>query len=187
MTESTAPSNTSASTSTSCCPKCGANLTLQSHESIQVLACQAGCGVFINADALRSAMHDRTDDRTIPEEEAALDAAHPVNLQDVRVSEGMIKCPTCQARMEKRNYAYESGIIIDACDRHGFWLDNTELERIEAWFEGNEHAAVNDAKEWTPKLTQIAEDAEERANIESANVHWGPIAWVMRKIPGSWA
>ena len=31
------------------------------------------------------------------------------------------------------NYARISGVIVDYCKRHGFWLDNGELEKIAAF------------------------------------------------------
>lgn len=40
-------------------------------------------------------------------------------------------CPACEARMENYQFAYQSGIWIDACpDQHGVWLDAGELPLI---------------------------------------------------------
>lgn len=41
------------------------------------------------------------------------------------------KCAACEARMENYQFAYQSGIWIDACpDQHGIWLDSGELPLI---------------------------------------------------------
>lgn len=50
-----------------------------------------------------------------------------------------MNCPVCNARMRT---ATIKGIIVDACDAHGIWLDKGEMEKImekskdEGWGDG---------------------------------------------------
>ncbi|MBO0700641.1 MAG: zf-TFIIB domain-containing protein [Zavarzinella sp.] len=41
--------------------------------------------------------------------------------------------PVCHDLMVRRNYAHESGVIIDLCRFHGVWFDADELARILVW------------------------------------------------------
>ncbi len=43
------------------------------------------------------------------------------------------KCPQCQQFMQRKNYAYRSGVVIDRCQQHGIWLDNGELIHLLEW------------------------------------------------------
>ena len=47
-----------------------------------------------------------------------------------------LRCPVCRKPMQRLNYSYSSGIIIDRCvDGHGVWLDEDELERVQLFVE----------------------------------------------------
>jgi Zn-finger nucleic acid-binding protein len=41
-----------------------------------------------------------------------------------------VKCPLCNEQMGRRNYARQSGVIVDFCPSHGLWFDHDELRRI---------------------------------------------------------
>jgi Zn-finger nucleic acid-binding protein len=46
-----------------------------------------------------------------------------------------VKCPTCQATMNRRNFGRSSGVIVDVCALHGTWFDEGELPRVLAFVE----------------------------------------------------
>lgn len=47
-----------------------------------------------------------------------------------------LACPNCGARLETREYARCSQVMIDACPKcHGVWLDRGELEALEVFFQ----------------------------------------------------
>ncbi len=46
-------------------------------------------------------------------------------------------CPSCATQMRRYVHQYASGVWVDACDTHGVWLDDGELERLEAYAEAN--------------------------------------------------
>ena len=58
--------------------------------------------------------------------------------------QGPARCPRCDAEMETREYGYNSQVMIDACPEGcGVWLDNGELERLEAFYEaGREEITI---------------------------------------------
>lgn len=47
-----------------------------------------------------------------------------------------LKCPQCDAPLERREYGYCSQIYIDSCiNGHGVWLDKGELRELEIFYE----------------------------------------------------
>jgi len=56
----------------------------------------------------------------------------PVRAEAERVPspsslEAPVRCPTCEAEMERFEFNGVSGIIVDVCRLHGIWLDGGEL------------------------------------------------------------
>jgi len=43
------------------------------------------------------------------------------------------KCPVCRKIMNRINFGYRSGVIIDHCRDHGVWLEGGELKRLFEW------------------------------------------------------
>lgn len=180
--------STSATTSTGCV-HCGAALELRSHESIQVLACPSGHGLFIHADALSVAVRDRAADRPVSEERAAEAAQGTVSIEQLESTEQSRSCPTCGEAMGKRVFAYESGVPIDVCHEHGVWLDQGELERIEAWYESQERHKDADMREWggqTGRLEQVEEQHERELAQRHRDIHWGPVGWISGNLSWWW-
>ncbi len=55
-------------------------------------------------------------------------------------------CPVCNKKMHRLNYQKRSGIIIDKCAEHGFWLDAGELRRIIEW------ASLEGVRDFSPEI-----------------------------------
>ena len=51
----------------------------------------------------------------------------PQSPNEEIVPTGERECPICKQRMESFE---EQGVIIEACEEHGIWLDRGELEAI---------------------------------------------------------
>jgi Zn-finger nucleic acid-binding protein len=45
-------------------------------------------------------------------------------------------CPACGQRMNRVNYARQSGVVLDICRAHGLWFDRDELRRVLAFIAG---------------------------------------------------
>jgi Zn-finger nucleic acid-binding protein len=190
MTDAAAPSTTSTPIAERTgCVQCHAPLQLTSHEGVQLLECPSGHGVFINAEALTAAVHDRTLDRSEVEEQQAEAAQGPRAVEQLEATEGVRTCPSCGEPMAKRVYAYESGVPTDVCDEHGVWLDQGELERIEAWYEAQERHHDADTAVWGGqhgKLEQLEQQHEQRLAEQQGALHFGPVGWVLRHASYAW-
>ncbi len=46
-----------------------------------------------------------------------------------------VPCPACGALMNRKNFGQTSGVIVDVCQKHGFWFDPGELPRVLAFVE----------------------------------------------------
>lgn len=44
-----------------------------------------------------------------------------------------VKCPVCQILMNRTNFAYRSGVVVDKCRDHGLWLNSGELIHLLEW------------------------------------------------------
>lgn len=53
------------------------------------------------------------------------------NKKDSKVS--YIKCPVCSNIMNRVNFGYKSGVIVDKCSKHGIWLEAGELRHLFEW------------------------------------------------------
>lgn len=181
MTDATA-------TTTVACVVCGATLVPHTHESITVLTCPSSHGLFLDSHALRAAVRDRSEDRSGSEEQAAEGAQGGIAIETIDHAEQPRACPICAGEMTKQVYAYESGVPMDVCDEHGIWLDEGELERIEAWYEAQEHHHNSDLATWggpTGRLEQIEERYERQRADDIRAVHWAPVGWFLGRL--SWA
>jgi Zn-finger nucleic acid-binding protein len=44
-----------------------------------------------------------------------------------------VKCPVCQVLMNRVNFGYRSGVVVDQCKAHGIWLDSGEIIHLMEW------------------------------------------------------
>ena len=50
------------------------------------------------------------------------------------------KCPVCAERMSPHNIGGSSGVIVERCGTHGFWLEQGSLQRLSEWWHaGGKH------------------------------------------------
>lgn len=43
------------------------------------------------------------------------------------------KCPVCQVLMNRVNFGYRSGVVVDQCTAHGIWLNSGEITHLMEW------------------------------------------------------
>ena len=44
-----------------------------------------------------------------------------------------VKCPVCRVLMNRVNYAYRSGVVIDQCIKHGVWVNSGGIAHLLEW------------------------------------------------------
>ncbi len=155
------------------CPTCNAPLAAVSHEGVELDRCPDGHGIWLDKGELRAVVLSEAEDRPTEEELEALDAAARDHGQALlaEVTRGTRNCPVCARPMRITEYA-GSGVAIDECLEHGVWLDDGELERIEAYAEGIRNQARGGAAGSVARTTVAGLDvpADLLATIRIANV-----------------
>jgi len=117
------------------CPRDHSDLVHENLAGIDVDRCATCDGIWLDAPELQGAVQAASEEaRQAPSPSA------PVRWEPVTY----LKCPHCDSMMARRNHMRVSGIIVDACPKHGTWLDAGELERIGAFIaNGGEERAQN--------------------------------------------
>ncbi len=110
------------------CPRCNVSMRQRQVESHRVIECPMCLGMFVSVHAFESLIR-RQEDR-VGETSASFDVQRAALVPDVV---RYIKCPQCGDVMNRMNYARISGVIVDYCRRHGYWLDNGELQKVAAF------------------------------------------------------
>lgn len=126
------------------CPRDNTELFPQIYEAdIEVDTCPSCHGIYLDKGELEQIQ--ATVDRDYSQELKHLPEF--VRLPDIvgqsfemaRQKEAEeIDCPHCQNKMEIKEHAYCSQVIIDVCPKcSGVWLDKGELKNLEIFFERN--------------------------------------------------
>ena len=116
------------------CPKCSATMEPVEYEGITIFRCPNGDGHWVFGNSLAEIV--KKEEEKIPEEYFDEIAKSGSRITDQRGVAPDIKCPMCGAYCTKVNYSYSSGIIIDHCPNGcGIWLDEGELEKVQAFYE----------------------------------------------------
>jgi Zn-finger nucleic acid-binding protein len=77
-----------------------------------------------------------------------------------------VKCPVCQVLMNRVNFAYRSGVVVDQCAAHGIWLDNGEIIHLMEW----KKAGGQLWEQQRAQPTKIDADEVYAARMRSANL-----------------
>ena len=116
------------------CPNC--DVLLQTHlidenRRLYIEQCRHCKGIFLDFGELEEIM-EREIRKT---ERYDLKRLHEVqNNPLIREREVRYKkCPECKKVMLRINYKGRSGVIIDRCKEHGYWLDGGELRQMMEW------------------------------------------------------
>jgi len=151
------------------CPRCEqptlASIAVGDAPAARCLRCSGYWIPRASAGALRAAFpHVGELDRTRLAEIRR--AAAERNLHDgVRY----LRCPICDTRMDRRQFAAGSGIVIDRCLGHGVWFDGGELELAAEYFRvgGPDDAAHREPAEKRPAMP-----ATTAAKLHSQEAEW---------------
>ena len=147
------------------CPRCAVPMRNRTLDERRVLECPVCLGMFVSVDTFETLIRKQEDRIGVSAEGARKSVlrAEPVTY---------IKCPECGGVMNRMNYGRISGVIVDYCRNHGYWLDNGELEKIA------EFVASGGLKQRYLLEIEEAKSAAARAKAEAsgANVFTAPMS-----------
>jgi Zn-finger nucleic acid-binding protein len=143
------------------CPRCDVPLHQTTYEGLSLDRCGECGGMWTDGTELMTVVRKQqeifTDDE-FKQIRADEEAAVVVEEDDISDS---YDCPTCGRTMNRVNYQYTSGIIIDNCPAgHGTWLDRNELQKIQIFSERWDDRAGEIATEYQGALQQAAQKTE---------------------------
>ena len=156
------------------CPNCQGQLHPTSYEGLKIESCTSCGGEWLDADELHTVVNRRRERFTREERRAIVESTTITGVELENVDRDLA-CPKCGGTTDPINYGGDSGIIIDRCTScRGFWLDATEMEKVQMLIEGWDDALPDDLEEYGPKLRQIALEMDQADNVN-----------VAKKMPGS--
>ena len=122
------------------CPRCEgeAKLLAMAVEGCQVAVCDACSGIWLE----RAQLETLTSSGTPGGGQSDGGGAPRPFERTVRY----LRCPHCNELMARQNHLGVSGIIVDACSRHGLWLDPGELDALRRFVDGGGHERAKDAR-----------------------------------------
>jgi len=115
------------------CPHCQINLEniKLTNADLLVHRCNGCYGLFFNPGQVETLL-DATVSESLQINLQLLDTINQDRYQGNKPFK-YLKCPVCQAFMNRHVFAYRSGVVVDQCQLHGIWLENGELTHLLEW------------------------------------------------------
>jgi Zn-finger nucleic acid-binding protein len=108
------------------CPRCEAGLRRRTLGANDVIECSSCAGLWLAHETVQRLVEQAEHEDLDPFDFAEA----PARIDPLAGRQGYIPCVACGQLMQRRNYAGNSGVIVDVCGPHGVWLDHRELERV---------------------------------------------------------
>lgn len=145
------------------CPRCDRKLHQETYEGATLDVCPDCNGYWCDYDELKhiTTRRDKEFDQQKREQiEADEDAAEVSQMEELTPE---LDCVLCGELMERVNYQYTSGIIIDSCKQgHGVWLDEGEIEDVQIFEEKWEDKEDTLKDRYGKNLEKVQQDLEQR-------------------------
>ena len=161
------------------CPACAKALAGSQVGELEVQACQACGGLWLDRAMFEQLGASRERQGAVlgvlPAPTAPGLATH-ATLEPVQYR----PCPACAQRMNRVNYAKRSGVVIDVCKAHGLWFDQDELRRVLAFIAAGgldrarelEIDELKDAKRAAVQIPQHPASSYEFSRQMNTSGHW---------------
>lgn len=147
------------------CPLCKAALRRIAYEGVSIETCDKCGGEFVGGEQLAQIVKVR-DEKFAPELLKEVSTFKPSFAVPPQAFKRSLDCPACRAATRPVNYTGDSGVVLDRCTScSGLWLDNSELEKIQALLEKWEDEAPAKIREATGQI----KDSQRRAASLTTN------------------
>lgn len=114
------------------CPACGKPLAAAQVGGLATRSCPACGGLWLDREAFEGLAGSREGQGSVLGALPVPSAPPVAALESVQYR----PCPACGQRMNRVNYARQSGVVLDVCKSHGIWFDQDELRRVLAFIAG---------------------------------------------------
>ncbi len=131
------------------------------YEGVEIDVCPSCGGVWLDSGELKKIIDSR---EVVFDKEYIKEVVENsfAGVSDDEQNKQLI-CPKCGDSLYASNYDYASGIIIDVCPNgDGMWLDEGELQKIEAYREGWEKRAAEMEKELSDMAEEVRKEEEKK-------------------------
>ncbi len=142
------------------CPRC--NIPLQTidinfGDKFLIERCSSCMGLFFDLNELETLV-DKSVANVYQIDYSRLGEIHQLKRHsDYPVT--YIKCPVCRKLMNRLNFGFHSGVIIDKCKDHGIWLDGGELRQILEWTKAGGQI-INERKQLEMERLKLQEERD---------------------------
>lgn len=100
------------------CPRCSKHMQRTTRKNVEIDTCPECAGLWLDASELAQLVGSWKD---LPRRGVVFPQS----------ADSVLRCPRCQAGLERRTYSEHKRTVIDHClDCGGIWLDRGELQRI---------------------------------------------------------
>lgn len=117
------------------CPHCDiplATIDLKIDKKFLIEKCEQCSGLFFDPGELEMLM-EKSVSNVFHINQGKLSELQTKHFQARGKEFKYIKCPACKTMMNRRAFGYKSGVIVDHCNKHGYWLDEGELRQLQEW------------------------------------------------------
>jgi len=117
-----------------CLNNCGQMSTVV-YEGVEIDVCRNCIGVWLDDSELAEIVENRERQWPAGVIEQVLKVTGKMGVPREEFDRELV-CPVCRGELVPVNYLANSGVIINTCfKKHGVWLDNGELAKIQIFME----------------------------------------------------
>lgn len=113
------------------CPECTLLLVETDYEGQRLNACSTCGGHFVTNASLKAILEAEASPRSEAERAEAFANSGSASVRPAPDAPPR-ECPQCGTEMRRHIHRYDSGVWVESCADHGVWLDQGELEALEA-------------------------------------------------------
>ena len=152
------------------CPRCGNEMESMESDGVTLDVCFQCGGTWYDPGELQQSVEGALTNFEDPQEGASDSRVQASTPEELRY----LKCPRCQASMNRKNFKRISGVMVDVCHAHGVFLDGGEFEAIIEFFArgGKKKAQLREHDEQRARESrELMERQKRRKDAREAILH----------------